>query len=239
MSKIKIYLQPTPIRIWHWLNAFGIITLCITGVQIRFPDHLHLFASYKSAILLHNVAGLVVAFSFSLWFIYYAVVSRTLLKTYMPSRDDLEHGLARQAKFYLLTYFLGWKNPHHATPDNKFNPMQKSAYLAIMFILVPLVSLSGLLLTNVSPMRDLVLMIGGLKILVAIHFLLACCLCAFLFTHVYLATLGKTPLEHIKPMWTGWEEEDSTEQPHHVTGSSRLPSVAAVPRTGMTTRRRP
>ena len=95
--------------------------------------------------------------------------------------------------------------------------MQKSAYLAIMFLLVPLVSLTGLLLTNVAPMRDLVMLLGGLKILIAIHFLLACSLCAFLFTHVYLATLGKTPMAYIKPMWTGWEEEDAEEHPHSVS----------------------
>ncbi len=213
-TKHRIYLQPTPVRIWHWLNALGIITLCITAVQIRFPEHVHLFANYKSAILLHNVAGLVVTFSFTLWFVYYALVSRSIFKVYVPSKDDLQTGLLRQAKFYLLTYFLGWANPHHATPESKFNPMQKSAYLAIMFILVPLVSLTGLLLTNVSPMRDLVLLVGGLKILIAIHFLLACSLCAFLFTHVYLATLGKTPLAYIKPMWTGWEEDEGEEHPH-------------------------
>ena len=213
-SKVKIYLQPTPVRIWHWLNALGIITLCVTAVQIRFPEHVHLFANYKAAILLHNVAGLVVTFSFTLWFTYYAFISRSMLKVYLPSKDDLQVGLSRQAKFYLLTYFLGWKNPHHPTPENKFNPMQKSAYLAIMFVLVPLVSLTGLLLTNVGPMRELVLMVGGLKILIAIHFLLACTLCAFLFTHVYLATLGKTPMAYIKPMWTGWEEEEVEEHPH-------------------------
>jgi thiosulfate reductase cytochrome b subunit len=192
----------------------GIVTLCITGVKIRFPEYVNLFTDYKSAILLHNAAGLIVTFSFSLWFTYYLVLTRSMFKVYVPSRDDLQHGLVRQAKFYLLTYFLGWENPHHATPDNKFNPMQKSAYLAIMFVLVPLVSLTGLLLTNVAPMRELVLMVGGLKILIAIHFLLACSLCAFLFTHVYLATLGKTPMAYIKPMWTGWEEEDSEEHPH-------------------------
>jgi thiosulfate reductase cytochrome b subunit len=91
-------------------------------------------------------------------------------------------------------------------PDNKFNPLQKSAYLAIMFVLVPLVSLTGILLMNVSPLREFVLLAGGLKILVGLHFLLACSLFAFLFTHVYLATLGKTPLSYVKPMWTGWEE---------------------------------
>jgi thiosulfate reductase cytochrome b subunit len=210
----KIYLQPTPVRIWHWLNAFGIVTLIVTGAQIRFPEYVTLFTSYKSAILLHNTAGLVVAVSFSLWFFYYGVVARSMVKIYVPTKDDLCVGLLRQAKFYLLTYFLGWKNPHHPTPENKFNPMQKSAYLAIMFVLMPLVALTGILLTNVSPLREIVILLGGLKILVAAHFLLACSLCAFLFTHVYLATLGKTPMAYIKPMWTGWEEEETVKHSH-------------------------
>jgi thiosulfate reductase cytochrome b subunit len=211
----KIYLQPTPVRIWHWLNAFGIITLTVTGAQIRFPEYVQLFAGYKSVVLLHNTAGLVVAVSFSLWFFYYGVVARNMRKIYVPTREDLQVGILRQAKFYLLTYFLGWPNPHHAKPDDKFNPMQKSAYMAIMFVLMPLVALSGILLTNVSPLREIVILVGGLKILASLHFLLACSLVAFLFTHVYLATLGKTPLAYIKPMWTGWEEVDSHDHSHH------------------------
>ena len=214
-SDHKIYLQPTPVRIWHWLNAFGIITLTVTGAQIRFPEYVQLFASYKSAILLHNTAGLVVAASFSLWFFYYGLVARNMRKIYVPTKDDLQHGILRQAKFYLLTYFLGWPNPHHATPEDKFNPMQKSAYMAIMFVLVPIVALTGILLTNVSPLRELVILVGGLKLLVAVHFLMACSLIAFLFTHVYLATLGKTPMAYIKPMWTGWEDEAPGHSTHH------------------------
>jgi thiosulfate reductase cytochrome b subunit len=213
----KVYLQPTPVRIWHWLNAFGIITLIATGAQIRFPEYVSLFASYKSAILLHNTAGLMVAVSFSLWFFYYGVVARNLGKIYVPTKDDLQVGLLRQAKFYLLTYFLGWPNPHHATPQDKFNPMQKSAYMAIMFVLMPLVALTGILLTNVSPLREMVILLGGLKLLMSVHFLLACSLCAFLFTHVYLATLGKTPMAYIKPMWTGWEEEEPAGKHSHHT----------------------
>jgi thiosulfate reductase cytochrome b subunit len=172
-SHDKVYLQPTPVRIWHWLNAFGIITLTVTGAQIRFPEYVTLFTSYKSVILLHNTAGLVVAASFSLWFFYYGLVARNMRKIYVPTKDDLSVGLIRQAKFYLLTYFLGWPNPHHATPDDKFNPMQKSAYMAIMFVLMPLVALSGILLTNVSPLREVVILVGGLKLLVALHFLMA------------------------------------------------------------------
>jgi thiosulfate reductase cytochrome b subunit len=209
-----IYLQPLPVRIWHWLNALGIVTLCITGAQIRFPEYVTICGTYRSAIMLHNTAGLVVAVSFSIWFFYYKL-SNTITKIYVPKVNDLTIGLFRQVLFYFLTYFCGAPNPHHATPDNKFNPLQKSAYLAIMFVLMPFVSLTGIFLMNMGPMREIVLVIGGLKILVALHFLLACSLCAFLFTHVYLATLGSTPLAYFKPMWTGWEKVEEHEHGAH------------------------
>lgn len=219
MSAKMVYLQPAPVRIWHWLNALGIVTLCISGAQIRFPEFITVLGSYRSAILLHNTAGIVVALSFSLWFIYYKLIANSLDDIYIPKGSDLTTGLFRQAVFYFFAYFFGVPNPHHATPENKFNPLQKSAYLVIMFVIMPFVSLTGILLMNMGPMRELVMMTGGLRILDTTHFLLACSLVAFLFTHVYLATLGKTPMAYIKPMWTGWErvENNGVEptQVHH------------------------
>jgi thiosulfate reductase cytochrome b subunit len=209
MSAKMVYLQPIPVRIWHWLNALGIVTLCISGAQIRFPEYITVLGSYRSAILLHNTAGIVVALSFSIWFIYYKLVANSLDDIYIPKGSDLTTGLFRQAVFYFFAYFFGVPNPHHATPENKFNPLQKSAYLAVMFVMMPFVSLTGILLMNMGPMRELVLLTGGLRILDTTHFLLACSLVAFLFTHVYLATLGKTPLAYFKPMWTGWEKVES------------------------------
>lgn len=212
----KIYLTPTPVRIWHWLNALGIITLCATGAQIRFPEQVHLFGTFKSAVALHNTAGIVVAISFVLWLGYYLIVARSLVKLYVPNQEDLQHGILRQAWFYFFNYFRGKPNPHHTTPENKFNPMQKAAYLVIMMILVPLVIVSGFLIMNIGPMREILLLVGGLKLMVGLHFLLACSLCAFIFTHVYLATLGHTPFAHFVPMWTGWEEvEPPSAEPHH------------------------
>jgi len=215
MKEDMIYLQPTPVRIWHWLNALGIVTLIASGVQIRFPEFINLFGSYKAAIRLHNTAGIVVAISFGLWLFYYLVIAGTLKKLYIPDKEDLQHGLMRQGIFYFFNYFR-----HVTTPDNKFNPLQKSAYLVIMMILVPLVIVSGVLLMNVAPLRELVLLFGGLKFLVGCHFLLACCLCAFLFTHVYLATLGHTPFAHFVPMWTGWEKVE--EESHGGKGDTQI-----------------
>jgi thiosulfate reductase cytochrome b subunit len=212
----KIYLTPTPVRIWHWLNAFGILTLTVTGAQIRFPDYVNPFGTYKAAIALHDAAGIVVAVSFLLWLGYYLLVAGTLTRLYVPNCEELRRGVLRQALYYFFNYFRGRPNPHHSSPENKFNPMQKSAYLVIMMLLMPLVILSGVLLLNIGPLRELILMIGGLKYLAELHFLLACCMVAFLFTHAYLATLGHTPFAHFVPMWTGWEEVEEGSEPPSV-----------------------
>ncbi|HXV19651.1 MAG TPA: cytochrome b/b6 domain-containing protein, partial [Desulfuromonadales bacterium] len=99
--------------------------------------------------------------------------------------------------------------------------MQKSAYLVIMMVLVPLVILSGLMLMNVGPMRALAVLVGGIKLVASVHFLLACSLCAFLFTHVYLATLGSSPLAYFKPMLTGWEEVKHDHDEEHGDGRAQ------------------
>jgi len=52
----KIYVHPLPIRIWHWLNAFGFITLILTGVQIRYLDLVDVL-SFKTAVAVHNAVG--------------------------------------------------------------------------------------------------------------------------------------------------------------------------------------
>ena len=205
----QIYLTPTPVRIWHWLNALGIVTLCVTGIQIRFPEYANIFGTYKAAIRLHDIAGITVSISFCLWVFYYLVVARNMVKTYVPNLEDIKAGLFQQAFFYFFTYFLGKKNPHTATPDNKFNSIQKVTYFMTMFLLLPLVILSGLLLMNVAPLRGWIIMIGGIKFLVDAHYLIACSFFAFLCVHIYMATLGHTPFAHFRQMWTGWEKIES------------------------------
>jgi thiosulfate reductase cytochrome b subunit len=221
--KEMVYVTPMPVRIWHWLNAFGIVTLCVTGLQIRFPDFINVFGAYKAAIRLHNTAGVVVSISYILWLTYYLVVAKSLIQQYVPTLDDLKTGIFRQAYFYFLTYFLGKPNPHHSTPDHKFNPMQKATYLIIMLVLLPLVIFSGVLLMYVAPLREILLLLGGIKMLVGSHFLVACCFTAFLFVHIYLATLGHTPLSHFKPMWNGWEEETVEDSDPEKTAAQENP----------------
>lgn len=205
-EKKRVYLQPLPVRIWHWVQALCIIVLIITGAQIRFPDHLSGLGSYKMAIYLHYATGILLIASVVLWLVYYTFVSRTMGLIYFPRGKDLK-GLIGQTAFYAFYYFKGGDHPHHSKPGDKFNPLQKLFYWAIMFGLMPLICVSGVLLIFVDPLRAFLDSIGGLKMVAGVHFVLGACFAAFLPTHIYLTTLGDTPGRHIKTMFTGWEDE--------------------------------
>jgi len=112
----------------------------------------------------------------------------------------------KQIIYYGYGIFVGKPNPHIMTPENKFNPLQQQAYLAIMFVLLPAQMMSGLFLWKIKGYEEYINLLGGIKLLDTIHVLLFFFFTSFLFIHCYLATLGHTPLAHFKAMFTGYEE---------------------------------
>lgn len=201
----KIYLHPLPIRIWHWVNAVSFLVLIVTGLQIRYREFLGLM-KFGTAVDIHNLFGFVLIFNFFIWLVYYIVTGK--IRIYIPPLNIRKFvtGCVQQARYYGYGLFLGEQNPHHSTADNKFNPMQQMAYLAIMMLLIPLQLGTGLLLWDVKAFEGWINMFGGIKIVDTVHVLLFLFFTSFLFVHVYLATLGHTVTAHIKAMFTGYEE---------------------------------
>ena len=116
----KIYLHPMPIRIWHWINAISFIVLFITGLQIRYRDIFNIM-KFKPAVDLHNIVGFVLIFNFFIWLVYYLFTGK--IRIYIPplSVKKFITGAIRQARYYGYGILMGEENPHHSTPDNKFN----------------------------------------------------------------------------------------------------------------------
>ncbi len=204
----KVYLHPLPVRIWHWINALGFILLIITGAQIRFAEQLGLM-SFKTAVQIHSWTGFILLANYFIWLIYYLFTGK-LFKIYIPPFwrpvDFIKRSI-RQAKYYGYGIMVGDKNPHHATPDNKFNPMQQLAYLSIMVLLIPVQILTGLMLWDPELFGGLIDIIGGIQIATLIHTALWVFFSAFIIVHFYLASLGHTPTAHFIAMITGYEEE--------------------------------
>ena len=202
----RIYLHELPVRVWHWINAGSFLMLIATGIQIRYRDVVHL-TSFKTAVDVHNYFGFVLILNFCLWALYYALSRR--LKVYIPDPNlkNFIKGTMRQARYYAYGIFVGEENPHHATPDNKFNPMQQVAYFNIMLLFMPMQIATGLMLWDIKLFSGWISFAGGLKVVDMVHLFLSIFFTAFLFVHIYLATLGHTPWTHIKAMFTGYEDE--------------------------------
>jgi formate dehydrogenase gamma subunit len=203
----KIELHPLPVRIWHWINALSFLVLIVTGIQLRYREMVGIMP-FRTAVDIHNFFGFLLTGSYFIWLVYYLATGK--IRLYIPDLNlkRLLMSMLNQAKYYGYGIFIGDKNPFHATPDDKFNPMQKSSYLIIMVVLMPLLIITGVLLWNVKGFAKWITMAGGLKIVDTTHVFLAMCFLTFLFVHIYLATLGTTPIEHIKAMFTGYEELD-------------------------------
>lgn len=202
----RIYLHALPVRVWHWVNAVCFLALIVTGAQIRYRDVLNL-TSFKTAVEIHNIFGFLLLGNFVLWAVYYLVSRR--LRVYIPDPNlrNFIQGTLKQARYYGYGIFIGEPNPFHASPDRKFNPMQQVAYFNIMLLLLPLQIVTGVLMWDITRFSRAIAFAGGIKIVDSVHVFLTLFFTAFLFVHVYLATLGHPWTQHLKAMFTGYEEE--------------------------------
>ena len=201
--KELLYVHPAPVRVWHWINAVGIVLLVLTGIQIRYVEMVRFF-SLEEAVNVHNYIGFVVIANYGLWVAYYFGTGK--IKIYFPNLRTFVPDVIRQALYYGNGIFKGDPNPHHMTPDNKFNAMQKKAYLGLMFLFLPAQMITGLFLWRVKQFSGYIEILGGIKVVDSIHVMLFFFFAIFLVVHSYLATLGHTPLAHFKAMFTGYEE---------------------------------
>jgi thiosulfate reductase cytochrome b subunit len=201
----RIYVHPLPVRIWHWINAIGFVTLILTGFQIRYFDLVQAMP-FSAAVSIHNTVGFVLVANYFVWLCFYLFTDK--ITVYHPElrpkvyfRDAI-----RQALFYGYGIFKGEPNPHHVTAHKKFNALQSTMYQIIMILLVPIQFYTGVLLWNVDGFSGSIAVLGGVRVVATVHVGLFIFFTAFIFGHVYLASLGHTTGAHFKAMLTGYEE---------------------------------
>lgn len=200
----RTYLHPLPLRLWHWANAIIVVLLLTTGTQLRLAGIPEL-PRHSPALIIHRYAGWVMVASSILWLIY-CLATNHLGHHYKLRRSDVKD-ILRQTTFYVWSIFKGEQNPHRVSPDEKFNPLQKIAYSAIMCIVTPVLVITGLLFSDILFVRNYILQWHIVKLLDTIHVIGAYLFAIYFIVHIYMATLGRTPLSHIKAMISGYEEE--------------------------------
>jgi Ni/Fe-hydrogenase b-type cytochrome subunit len=220
-----VYRHRLATRIWHWTNAVCVFVMIGSGLMIsnahphlywgvyganfdhawldvpRFPGWLTIPSSYNLALgrRWHLLFALVLAFNL-LWFMGASLINRHFTRDLRFHRAELRPAaVAADVRAHLAFRF------HDAANPARFNLLQKLAYAAALFVLLPLMIATGLALSpgwnaGAPWLLDL---FGGRQSARSIHFLACWGVVAFVVVHLVLVILAG-PVTEIRSMITGW-----------------------------------
>lgn len=133
-------------------------------------------------------------------FVIWALTSRHLQRDLAPAREQLSpsHLWADIKAHARLRFPKG-------EAARAYNPLQKLSYLTVIFVLIPVVILTGL---TMSPSLNaafpfLLDLFGGRQSARSIHFLCAAGLAGFIAVHLLMVLLAG-PLNELRSIVTGW-----------------------------------
>ncbi len=190
---IKIYLYTRFERLWHWFQAFVIICLVVTGLEIHGS---YTLLGFQKAVRVHNVLGLTWLITFA-FFVFWLLTTGEW-KQYIPTTRKL----LAVVRYYSWDIFQGKPHPVQKSRGAKHNPLQRLAYLGISAMLLPVQMATGLLYYLYNDLTGLF----SLSVVAVIHTLIAFLLLNFLIVHLYMTTTGHSLFSHVAGMITGWEE---------------------------------
>lgn len=205
MSTVKIFLYPIWIRLWHWINALMFLLLIISGLSLRYSSVDNAFIRFDIAVAIHNIAAIIVTFNYGI-FVLGNIFTRNG-KFYRHWRKNLVVNLWTQFRFYAVGIFNKEKHPFPITEKQKFNPLQKFAYVIVMYFGMPLLVFSGLALFFPELMGARVFNISGLVFYDSLHIIVGFVMSLFLLIHIYTCTLGDKAGTLFKSMINGYHEE--------------------------------
>lgn len=200
----RIYLLPRWIRIWHWLNALLIITLAVTGISLHFADPNLPLVEFSLAARIHDIAGIALV-ALYVCFVIANIVTGNWWQ-YVPKPPGILERCIRQAKWYAWGIFKGEPHPYRVSEEANFNAMQAITYWFVMYVILPIVLLTGLLFLFPEFAPDRFFGFDGLLPVAILHYLMGGIIVMFMIAHIYLGTTGKTATSMFKTMVTGWYE---------------------------------
>ena len=205
MAIHRTYLYPIWIRIWHVINALSFLLLVFTGIALHYATKGAGLISFEAAVNIHNVCALLLTFNYGVFIIGNLISGNG--KYYKGWKKDMTDNLWTQAKFYISGMFKKESHPFAINKERKFNPLQKISYVAVMYICMPLIIISGLGLMFPETIIAQVFKVSGLALTDFLHQIMAFVLFIFLLVHLYTCTLGDKPSSLFKSMVNGYHEE--------------------------------
>lgn len=157
---------------------------------------------FQTAITVHNFAGFILSLSYLL-FLFGNLLTKNG-KYYRVKVKGLDKRLRKQINYYISGMFKGEESPFPVSEKRKFNPLQKYAYIFVMYLFLPILIITGFALFFPEVILNQVFNISGIMLTAVIHGITGFLVFIFLLVHLYVASMGKSPGENYKSIITGW-----------------------------------
>jgi thiosulfate reductase cytochrome b subunit len=125
-------------------------------------------------------------------------------KYYLLKRKGSFKNLGKQGAYYAWGMFHGQKSPFPLSEKRKFNPLQKISYLLVMYFAVPVVIITGIALLLPEIIIDQTWGLSGVFLTAILHSAMGFFISIFLIIHLYIASVGKSPVDNYKAIFNGW-----------------------------------
>jgi thiosulfate reductase cytochrome b subunit len=171
---------------------------------MQYSDPANPFIRFDIAVKIHNISGIILTANYFVFLIGTFITPNG--KYYKLTFKDLPSRLIKQFTYYTFGIFKHEKVPFPVTKESKFNPLQQFTYVIAMFIMVPIVIITGWALLYPEIILTNVFGASGLKLTDFLHVIIGFFVSFFMFIHIYFCTIGATFLSNFKSMITGFHE---------------------------------
>ena len=199
----SVVIHPLVVRVGHWINAFAIIVMILSGWRIynasvlfpfHFPSSLTLGGWLAGALQWHFAAMWLLVTN-GIVYVLYGVFSGHYRASFFPLTA---RAIARE-----FTNVLRGRMSHR---PGAYNALQKLAYLVVILLAIALV-LSGLCIWKPVQFQGLAALMGGYEGARLVHFFAMTGVVGFIVVHVTLVILVPRTLF---PMFTGRAPRNAT-----------------------------
>jgi thiosulfate reductase cytochrome b subunit len=173
---------------------------------MQYPEACAGILRFDIAVNLHNISGVLISINYI--FFFFANLFTSNGRYYRIRKKRWTERFVLQVRYYVYGMFKHEEPPFKISKKRKFNPLQKLSYIAVMYIAMPVVILTGwAMMFPEAVFIDKIFGTSGLHLADLVHIIAGFVLSMFMFIHIYLCTVALPLGSSFRGMITGWHDK--------------------------------
>lgn len=187
--KIRKYLGPGRLFLWHSIHALSFILLAVTGFGMYFSDLGDYLMDFEARHELHQYTGITTTVAYLLLFIPYHI--------------EVNHHRVHYW-WRLALHRLGLFENLHLESKLQFKPVTVTKYIIVMFMIFPLLICTGMFMIFPDYLMGNAFSLDLYHIILYLHIACASLILLFFVIHLYVVLVDKKKAEWLSDFLKIW-----------------------------------